>query len=51
MGVANAQRFMDYMRIVAEFISQEQYKDVVQMFGVINEPLMGIIGRDQLDRL
>ncbi|KAK7685287.1 hypothetical protein QCA50_011650 [Cerrena zonata] len=50
MGIANAQRVLDYMRIVAEFISQEQYKDVVQMFGVLNEPLMGIIGRDQLDR-
>ena len=51
MGIANAQRSLEYIRIVAEFISQEQYKDVVQMFGVLNEPLMGIIGRDQLDRL
>ena len=51
MGIANAQRSLEYIRIIAEFISQEQYKDVVQMFGVLNEPLMGIIGRDQLDRL
>ncbi|CAL1708174.1 unnamed protein product [Somion occarium] len=50
MGIANAQRVMDYIRVLAEFISQDQYKDVVQMFGVINEPLMGIIGRDQLER-
>jgi len=50
MGIANAQRTMGYIRVLAEFISQQQYEDVVQMFGVINEPLMGIIGRDQLDR-
>ena len=51
MGIANAQRALEYIRIIAEFITQEQYKNVVQMFGVLNEPLMGIIGRDQLDRL
>nr|VWP01326.1 Protein kinase domain-containing protein [Ganoderma boninense] len=50
MGVANAQRTMDYIRFIAEFISQEGYTDVVQMFGPINEPLLGIIGRDQLTR-
>ncbi|KAI0079030.1 glycoside hydrolase [Panus rudis PR-1116 ss-1] len=50
MGIANAQRTMDYIRVLAEFISQPQYKDVVQMFGVLNEPLLGIIGRDQLER-
>jgi glucan 1,3-beta-glucosidase len=38
MGMANAQRTLDYIRIIAEFISQPQYKDVVTMFGVINEP-------------
>lgn len=37
MGIANAQRMLDYIRIIAEFISQPEYKDVVQMFGVINE--------------
>ena len=51
MGVANAQRTMDYIRYIAEFISQNEYEDVVPMFGVINEPLLGIIGRDQLTRL
>ena len=51
MGIANAQRTMDYIRYITEFISQEGYTDVVQMFGPINEPLMGIIGRDQLTRL
>ncbi len=51
MGVANAQRTMDYARYIAEFISQKEYQDVVPMFGIINEPLLGIIGRDQLTRL
>ncbi|EMD31782.1 glycoside hydrolase family 5 protein, partial [Gelatoporia subvermispora B] len=50
MGVANADRTFGYIRVLAEFISQNQYEDVVQMFGVINEPLLGIIGRDQLTR-
>ncbi|KAI0785590.1 glycoside hydrolase superfamily [Abortiporus biennis] len=50
MGIANAQRVFTYDRILAEFISQPEYQAVVQMFGVLNEPLMGIIGRDALDR-
>jgi glucan 1,3-beta-glucosidase len=31
MGIANAQRTLTYFRILAEFISQEQYLDVVPM--------------------
>ena len=31
MGMANAQRSLDYIRILAEFISQPQYRDVVTM--------------------
>ncbi|KAI0751685.1 glycoside hydrolase superfamily [Daedaleopsis nitida] len=50
MGIANAQRTMDYVRYIAEFISQKEYEDVVPMFGIINEPLLGIIGQDQLTR-
>ncbi|TRM62675.1 glycoside hydrolase family 5 protein [Schizophyllum amplum] len=48
MGLANAQRSLDYIRIIAEFISQEQYKDVITMFGITNEPQSPIIGQDQL---
>lgn len=51
MGVANAQRTMEYIRVLTEFISQSEYRDVVKAFGPINEPLMGIIGRDVLDSL
>ena len=51
MGMANAQRSLDYIRILAEFISQPQYRDVVTMFGIMNEPQGSIIGRDNLDKL
>ena len=51
MGFANAQRALDYIRIYAEFISQDQYKNVVPMFGVINEPLVNDIGKDQISHL
>ncbi|KAJ7245974.1 glycoside hydrolase superfamily [Mycena rebaudengoi] len=37
MGIANAQRMLDYIRVIAEFISQPEYADVVPMFGIINE--------------
>ncbi|KAJ7017163.1 glycoside hydrolase family 5 protein [Mycena alexandri] len=48
MGTANAQRTLDYIRIIAEFISQPEYQDVVGMFGVVNEALLSAIGRPQL---
>lgn len=50
MGYANAQRGLNYIRIFAEFISQPQYKDVVTMFGVMNEPLGEPMGKDQITR-
>ncbi|OBZ65976.1 putative glucan 1,3-beta-glucosidase D [Grifola frondosa] len=48
MGIANAERMLDYIRIITEFISQPEYKDVIPMFGIINEALLSTIGRDQL---
>ena len=52
MGYANAQRTLDYIRVIAEFISQPQYRDVVVMFGVLNEPRASpLIGGTQLDGL
>ena len=48
MGYANAQRSLDIIRVLAEFISQPQYKDVVTMFGVINEPQGPTVGQDAL---
>jgi aryl-phospho-beta-D-glucosidase BglC (GH1 family) len=51
MGLANAQRSLDYIRQITEFVSQEEYKNLVPMFGIVNEALMGDIGIDQLSRL
>ncbi|KAG9318334.1 glycoside hydrolase family 5 protein [Chiua virens] len=50
MGFANAQRSLDYIRIIAEFISQPEYRDVVVMFGITNEPEGPIVGQDALSR-
>ncbi|KAA1471083.1 exo-beta-1,3-glucanase [Dentipellis sp. KUC8613] len=50
MGLANAQRSLDYIRIIAEFISQPQYKDVIVMFGITNEPQAPVVGQDNLSR-
>jgi glucan 1,3-beta-glucosidase len=36
MGVANAERMLDYIRIIAEFISQPEYRDVVLLFGIVS---------------
>ncbi len=48
MGIANAQRALNYIRIFTEFISQPEYQEVVQMFGIMNEAVMGSIGRTAL---
>ncbi|RDB21561.1 putative glucan 1,3-beta-glucosidase D [Hypsizygus marmoreus] len=50
MGYANAQRALDYIRILAEFISQPQYRNVVTMFGILNEPQGSVVGQDALSR-
>ncbi|KAI0687137.1 glycoside hydrolase family 5 protein [Cytidiella melzeri] len=50
MGFANAQRSLDYIRIIAEFISQPEYSTVVTMFGVTNEPQAPIFGQENLAR-
>lgn len=48
MGVANAQRALEYIRVFTEFISQTEYKDVVPVFSIMNEALLSTIGRSQL---
>lgn len=49
MGIANAQRTLNHLRIITQFISQPQYRDVVPMFGIINEAVIHTIGRDVLE--
>jgi hypothetical protein len=51
MGIANAQRSLNYMRILTEFISQPQYKDVIPMFGIVNEAVVDTIGMDVIGSL
>lgn len=51
MGLANAQRSLNIMRSITEFISQDQYKDVVPMFGVVNEAQTSQIGIDTITSL
>lgn len=51
MGLANAERSLNYIRSIVEFISQPEYKDVVQIFGILNEPFLPTIGRDPIESL
>jgi len=48
MGFANAQRSLDYMRIITEFISQPEYLDLIPIFGIVNEALLTTIGQAEL---
>ncbi|KIK51604.1 glycoside hydrolase family 5 protein [Collybiopsis luxurians FD-317 M1] len=45
MGISNAQRTLTYLRILVEFISQDQYRDVVPVLGIVNEILWSTIGQ------
>ncbi|KAL8292058.1 hypothetical protein RQP46_001524 [Phenoliferia psychrophenolica] len=38
MGIANAQRTLNYIRTLTEFITQPQYANVIPMLSVLNEP-------------
>lgn len=51
MGIANAQRLLDYIRAFTEFISQPEWQDVVPVFGIVNEALVQIIGQDTITAL
>lgn len=51
MGLANAQRTLNYIRTLTQFISQDQYTLLIPMFSVLNEPIAGVIGVDNLRRL
>ena len=51
MGIANAQRTLDYIRIITEFISQPEYRDLIPIFGVVNEALVQTIGLDEMTNL
>jgi len=48
MGIANAQRALNYIRIFGEFFAQQEYTNLVGIFGIMNEPLQSVIGKDAL---
>ena len=48
MGIANAQRALYYIRIFGEFFAQQEYSSIVGIFGIMNEPLQPVIGKDAL---
>ncbi|KZV62971.1 glycoside hydrolase family 5 protein [Peniophora sp. CONT] len=48
MGLANAQRALYYIRVFTEFISQPEYRDLIPVFGIVNEALVGVIGFEQI---
>lgn len=48
MGMANAQRALNYIRIITEFISQPEWQPVVPIFGIVNEARTSVIGQPQM---
>jgi glucan 1,3-beta-glucosidase len=48
MGIANAQRTLDYIRFITEFISQPEYQNLIPVFSIINEAMVAAIGLNQM---
>ncbi|GAA5970276.1 hypothetical protein JCM11641_001645 [Rhodosporidiobolus odoratus] len=48
MGFANAQRALDYIATVAEFLTMEEVAPIVPMYSLLNEPMLAVIGPDAL---
>jgi len=48
MGMANAQRTLYYIQVFTEFINQPEWRKIVPMFSIMNEPIIGPIGSGQL---
>jgi glucan 1,3-beta-glucosidase len=51
MGLANLQRSLDIIQTLLEFIIQPEWKDVVPMFGILNEPRVTEVTHDNLASL
>ncbi|KAF9045268.1 glycoside hydrolase family 5 protein [Panaeolus papilionaceus] len=48
MGIANAERALYYLRIFTQFISQPEYKDLILILGIVNEPGVDTIGMESI---
>lgn len=51
MGIANAQRSLETLRSIVEYISQDGVKQVVPMIGLVNEVQAETVGGDVLAAL
>ena len=49
--MANAQRALNYIRIITEFISQPEYTNIVPIFSIMNEAVIDAIGDTELKGL
>ncbi|KAJ3552626.1 hypothetical protein NM688_g4050 [Phlebia brevispora] len=45
MGLANAERTTDYIRVITEFISQPEHHYLILMFSIVNEALISTIDK------
>ncbi|KAJ2913953.1 hypothetical protein MD484_g6462, partial [Candolleomyces efflorescens] len=48
MGIANAQRTLYYIRVLAEFISRPEWTNVVPMLTIVHSPVYRAMGIDQM---
>jgi len=48
MGIANAERTLYYLRVLTEFISQPEYRNLIPIFGIVNEALVNTIGMAEI---
>lgn len=51
MGISNAQRHLEQVRSLVEFISQDGIKEVVPMISLVNEVQATIVGEEVLSKL
>jgi glucan 1,3-beta-glucosidase len=51
MGLANLQRSIDIIETLFNFIIQPEWKDVVPMFGILNEPRAEDVSHNNLGAL
>ncbi len=51
MGIANAERTLNTIRSIAEFVSQPQYSSVVTILSLVNEVEYFVVGREPLQSL
>lgn len=51
MGIVNAQRTLNYVRTITEFVSQPEYRDLILIYMPVNEPMAYSLGQTELQSL